>query len=176
MDNSDMHTGIRRAALAAAALAGLAGCAQLALPGVRPGESSVEVRQSAGAPSEERTLADGTKAWYYVAGPGGWTTWRVHFGADDRVADVRQVLSAQSFRESLITDRTSRDGVAQALGRPGLVMTFPNLGEEVWTYRWMDATIPMKIDIHFKAGTGQLTSYNVYWDPCPDMSLMCMGT
>jgi hypothetical protein len=165
-----------RALFAAVALAGLAGCAQFALQKIGPGESNTEVRQSAGAPSEERTLPDGTKAWYYVAGPGGWTTYRVHFGADGKVADARQVLTDQSFHESLVANKTTRDEAALALGRPGLVMTFPNLQEEVWTYRWLDVTIPMKLDIHFDKLSGALKSFNSYWDPCPSQSLMCMGT
>jgi outer membrane protein assembly factor BamE (lipoprotein component of BamABCDE complex) len=165
-----------RPLVAAALIAALAGCGQLALQRISPGESAAEVKRSAGAPSEERTLADGTKAWYYVYGPSGWTTYRVRFGANGGVVDAKQVLTEKNFREELIVNKTTRDQTAQALGKPGLVMQFPNLQEEVWTYRWLDTTIPMKADAHFDLKTGQLKSYNLYWDPCPRASLECMGT
>jgi outer membrane protein assembly factor BamE (lipoprotein component of BamABCDE complex) len=165
-----------RLAIAVAVLMGLASCAPLALQRISPGESTAEVRQAAGAPSEERILADGTKAWYYVYGPGGWTTYRVRFDPNGRARDVTQVLTEKNFREQLIADKTTRDQVAQAFGKPGLVMTFPNLQQEVWTWRWLDVTIPMKTDAYFDSKTGIVKYYTVYWDPCPRSSLMCAGT
>ena len=162
--------------LATAAVLAVAGCAHIALPPINPGESAADVRRTAGPPSHEAALPDGTKAWFYVNGPSGWTTYRVHFSPDGTVLDSRQVLTAQSFRQYLVPGQTTRDQVEQALGPPGIVMRFPNLREEVWTYRWVDSTIWMRTDVHFDASTGVMRSYNEYWDPCPHGTLNCMGT
>jgi hypothetical protein len=165
-----------RVLAAAAALAGFAGCAHIALPPINQGESAADVRRAAGPPSQEQTLPDGTKAWFYVNGPAGWTTYRVLFSPEGTVLDSRQVLTGQSFRQYVVPGKSTREQVGQALGPPGLVMRFPNLREEVWTYRWVDSTIWMRTDVHFDASTGVVRSYNAYWDPCPHGTLECMGT
>jgi len=167
----------RLSAVAAfATFALLSGCAELALQKVAQGASADDVRRAAGRPSEELILPDGSKAWYYVAGPTGWTTYRVHFSASDGVLDSRQVLTPQSFQQDLVSGKTTREQAMAALGPPGLIMSFPNLNEVVWTYRWMDVEMPSKMDVHFDATTGVVRYYNTYWDPCPSASIMCAGT
>ncbi len=165
-----------RLLIAAGALGAAAGCSQLGVLHVAPGDSQADVRRVAGPPSQERTLADGTTAWFYVYGPSAWTTYRVRFKPNDGVMDSRQVLTARDFQDCLLPGKTTRERAGEQLGPPGLVMRFPNLGEEVWTYRWMDVTLPMKNDVHFDLSSGLVKSYQLYWDPCPYASLMCAGT
>jgi hypothetical protein len=150
--------------LGAIASAALVGCASLILEGTAPGTPASDLRARAGSPSEERELPGGVKAWYYVNGPCGWTTYRARFDANDRVLDVAQVLTERNFR-TLVANQTTRDQVLQVLGRPGLVSRFPNLGEEVWTYRYRDVTLEMLHDEHFDTATGVLKYYTLYRDP-----------
>jgi len=144
--------------------ASIAGCALVALKQVPPGTPATEVQARAGAPTEKRALADGVKAWYYISGPLGWTTYRARFDVQDRLLDVDQVLTEAHFR-ALKEGKTSRSDVLQMLGSPALVMRYPNLGEEVWTYRYMDVTLEMLNDDHFDAASGVLKYYTLYRDP-----------
>jgi hypothetical protein len=127
--------------------------------------SSAQVRALVGAPTEERTLPDGSKAWYYVFGYSGFTTYRVRFDAGDRVIESRQVLTDADFHKYLIAGQTTRDDALREFGRPGVVNIFPNLNEVVWTYRWRDQTLEMLAELHFETSTGKLKYYSLYRDP-----------
>jgi len=154
---------LRRGA-ALALLSGLLGCA-LNAGRIAPGLSAAEVRSLAGTPTEQRTLPGGVKAWYYEMGPEGWTTYRVRLDANERVLDSEQVLTEKNFRTQLVADSTTREQILEAFGRPALVTRFPNLTEEVWTYRYLDGTREMLNDIHIAAATGVVRTYNLYPDP-----------
>ena len=142
----------------------LGGCAGAALEGLSAGTPAGDVRQRAGAPSEVRSLPDGVKAWYYENGPLGWTTWRTRFDAQDRLIDVEQMLTESNFHK-LVVERSRREDVLDMFGRPGLISRFPNLQEEVWTYRYRDVTMEMINDDHFDMRTGVLRYYTMYRDP-----------
>ncbi len=45
--------------------------------------------------------------------------------------------------------KTTKADVRAALGRPGLEMTFPRLGEEVWDYRYPDGAMYMLAWVYF---------------------------
>ena len=55
--------------------------------------------------------------------------------------------------------------VMNTIGRPGLVSTFPNLREEVWTYRFIDGTINKLSDAYFDTGSGLFKYATSYPDP-----------
>jgi hypothetical protein len=172
-----MHAAARPlAALALCAL--LSACALSAFEhqAIQPGLTVTDVEGRVGRPSEESTLADGSRAAWYVYGPSGRHTWRIRYGADGRVIEVRQVLTQEHFAASLKADSTTRASARDALGPPGLVTRFSNINREVWIYRWLDHTTSMRLDLDFAADTGVLKSWNVYVDPCPSSSLNCMGT
>jgi hypothetical protein len=156
----------------------LTGCALTAFErqAIRPGQSLAEVDGQVGSPSAVSTAADGTRTAWYVYGPGGWHTWRVRYGADGRVTEVRQVLTPDYFSATLKADSTTRATARDTLGPPGLVTRFPNINREVWIYRWLSYTTSMRLDLDFEADTGVLKSWNVYVDPCPRSTLNCMGT
>jgi hypothetical protein len=143
---------------------GLLGCAGRVLR-VPPGSSAADVRAAGGTPSEQRALPDGKQAWYYETGPSGWTTYRVVLDANNRVVSSEQVLTEQNFRTQLVVNKTNRREVLDQLGKPGLVSHFPNLAEEVWTYRYLEGTLEMLNDVHFDAATGVVKSYAMYRDP-----------
>jgi outer membrane protein assembly factor BamE (lipoprotein component of BamABCDE complex) len=145
--------------------AGLAACGEFEIIGVKPGALAAQVREQAGAPGLERTLADGSRYWYYVFGFSGFTTYRVHLDRGGRVIDSVQLLTERNFRASLHSGETVRDQALEALGPPGQVQTYRNLDEIVWTYRWRDATLEMLADVTFDASSGKLLGYALYRDP-----------
>jgi hypothetical protein len=142
----------------------VSGCAEVGLQRIPAGTPAAQVMAAAGPPSEQRTLANGVKAWYYESGPLGRTTYRTLFDASDRLIGVEQVLSESHFR-TVVANRSSRDDVLDLFGRPGLIARFPNLGEEVWTYRYRDDTVEMVADDHFDIASGTLRYCTLYPDP-----------
>ena len=153
-----------RLALLITMLALLGACAGFRAPSIATGTSSADVRARLGAPTDERTLTGGVRAWDYVQGPLGFTTWRMVFDSGDRVSKVEQLLSNRNFR-SLQAGTSTKAEVMGALGRPGEVSSFPNLREEVWTYRFMDGSIYMLSEVHLDAGTGLVKYVTSYPDP-----------
>jgi hypothetical protein len=147
-----------------AILAIFAGCAGFRAPSIAPGTPSAEVRSRLGTPSDERTLPGGTKAWDYVQGPKGFTTWRMAFDGSDRVSRVEQLLSVRAFN-ALPSGKANRADLMNAVGRPGQISQYPRLGEEVWTYRFMDVSVYMLSDVHFDAGSGVMKYVTSYPDP-----------
>lgn len=140
------------------------GCAAFRASSVTPGTNANDVRAQLGAPSDERKLASGITAWDYVYGPLGFTTWRVNFDANNRVTGVEQLLTEQRFSK-VAANELDRDGVRSAFGRPGQVSSFPNLSEEVWTYRYMDVTTYRLADVHFDTRSGRAKYISLYHDP-----------
>lgn len=152
------------AALALSAAA-LAGCASLLGPNsIAPGASAGDIRARYGAPTDERTLAGGQRAWDYVQGPQGFQTYRIVFDGD-RVQRVEPLLTERNFIANIKAGETGRDDVLRAFGRPGSRITFPNLQDEVWTYRYRDVTMEMLNDVHISTATGKVTYYALYRDP-----------
>jgi len=160
--------------LLGAALTALAvsGCSYT-LDRVKPGENISEVERQAGHPTVVRKLADGTSAAYYVHGPGGYTTYRVRYQPNGQVIDGEQLLTESNFRAALVANVTTEQQVEDALGPPGLVTRYPNIGQVVWTYRWMNVQQPFLTDVHFNAQTGAVLTYSMYLDQCQDLSMQC---
>lgn len=145
-----------------AALSG-AGCASLFASSVAPGTPAADVRARIGAPTDQRTLADGTKAWDYATGPQGFVTTRMVFDTNDRLVRTEQLLDERHFRA--LTPGTTKAEAQGLVGRPGEVSFFKNLNEEVWTYRFKDGTFEMLNDVHFGLTDGRLRYYSIYRDP-----------
>ena|SRR5579871_1971733 len=160
-----------RKAFAVLACTVAAACSYTAAHRVQPGEAADEVLRSAGRPTTETTLADGTKEWFYVHGPGGYTTTRVRFSPDGRVIDESQVLTEENFRRSLAPGRTTERDVLDSLGPPGAQTRHPNLDDVVWTYRWMNVQQPYLLDVHFRGSSGVVATYNLYPDTCRDLMM-----
>ena len=60
--------------------------------------------------------------------------------------------------------KTTKAEVRTALGRPGLEMTFPRQGEEVWDYRYLDGSMYMLAWVYFDA-RGVYKYYTAQPDP-----------
>lgn len=141
-----------------------AGCSQLVVPRLSAGTPLKEVQSRAGAPHDQRTLPNGGKAWDYVYGPLGFQTWRVTFDGSDRVAGVEQLLQEKRFWD-VPANKLTRQDVTNLFGRPGQMVTYANLDEEVWTYRFMDVSFYKLADFHFDRKSGLAKYHTVYLDP-----------
>src|SRR6266700_6968741 len=62
---------------------------------------------------------------------------------------VRPKWTLQASDFAPITPRTTKQEVERLVGRPLTTMVFPNLGEEVWDYRYMDGVKTYVAEIHF---------------------------
>jgi hypothetical protein len=139
------------------------GCAQFALPSIATGTTASEVRARVGTPTDERSIA-GRKAWDFVQGPQGFTTWRVSFDGADRVASVEQILTERRI-QNIEAGTHSREDVANLLGRPAEITQFRMKGEDVWTYRFLDVQERKLGDVHFDSASGRTKFTITYPDP-----------
>jgi hypothetical protein len=153
-----------RVAIATLALAaGLAGCDYTYSPmKLAPGSSIDDVRRQMGAATEEKRLEDGSRVLWFVRGPQGFHTYKVLLDKDEKVTSIVQVLTESNFK-NIVSDQSKQDDVLELIGRPRERMTFPNLREEVWTWRYQDGTFNKLLHVHFGAvGTdkpGVVTKY-----------------
>jgi outer membrane protein assembly factor BamE (lipoprotein component of BamABCDE complex) len=141
----------------------IAGCAHIAVQALTPGTSASDVRGRLGAPNDERTI-DGRKAWDYVQGPQGFTTWRVNFDGSDRVASVEQILTERRI-QSLERGKHGKEDILALLGRPAATIQFSAMGEEVWTYRFLDVQERKLGDVHMDGKSGRVKFISTYPDP-----------
>jgi outer membrane protein assembly factor BamE (lipoprotein component of BamABCDE complex) len=74
-------------------------------------------------------------------------------------------LNEQSF-VPLAPATTTKDDVQRLVGKPLMSMTFPNLGEDVWDYRFLNGTRTYIAEVHFDA-QGRTKYYTTYPDRCP---------
>lgn len=145
-------------------IATLAACAAVPRPdSVRVGDAQAQVRERLGAPSVERTLADGRTAWYYVTGPSGFETWRVVFGPGGAAAEYAQVLTAANFE--WMREGATREQVLDRVGPPMERMSFRGTATEAWTYRWRDVTLEMIGQPVFDAPSGVVKYVGIFRDP-----------
>jgi outer membrane protein assembly factor BamE (lipoprotein component of BamABCDE complex) len=141
----------------------LTGCAALA-PAIPPGATKAEVEAVLGKPIDVATAPGGEIVWQYPRGPVGQTTYMVAFGADGRAKGLTQALTPENLAR--IRPGMTRDEVRLALGRPGETVTYRNLGEEVWSYRYQVPVGTNRIfNIHLDAATGRVRSTSDQEDP-----------
>jgi len=149
---------VKHAAAVVAAL--LAGCASLTdvHRKVVPGMASGEVAARAGKPTTLGKLADGSAYWDYSRQP--FYTDRVSFDGDDRVREVRNILTEDNF-ENLRPGMTPGDVLATV----GPAFIFNNYadGTTVWTYRYNDGVYKL-LHATFDS-SGRLLRYQTEWNP-----------
>lgn len=133
-------------------LAAMSLCSLLAACASPPGVGSrdAEVRAYFGTPAAERTLADGSRVLDYSRAPLGHENWRVTLGPNGIVRSVRNLLVEENFAH--VRPGMSKAEVQEQLGRHAETMTFPNLAEEVLSWR-------------FWGGQGQPMFFNGHFDP-----------
>ena len=147
----------------------LGGCAELI-----PGKSrEADVVASFGVPAETRQLADGGRVLEYPREPLGNQNWRVTLNADGTVRSVEQLVDEAHFAR--LRAGMSVDEVQRELGRPSEKSGFPNLGEEVSSWAYLELDRRWYFNAHFDAGTGKLkrTSHtpDPAWPATPDTTM-----
>jgi hypothetical protein len=141
--------------------AALAGCAANVLRAVSPGMSTDEVGARVGKPIAEGRLPSGETYWDYTRDPYGY--YRVTFGPDGRVRDLRDLHTEQNFRN--VQPGMTPEQVVAIAGVPAdyLMEGYAN-GTRSWTYRYDDTGITKLFHVIFDAGNRVLWDY-WEWDP-----------
>jgi hypothetical protein len=148
-----------RHALAALCSALLLGCAADVHRAVAPGMASTEVGSRVGKPTAIGQLPDGSTYWDYSRQP--YYTDRVTFGPDDRVREVRNLLTAENF-ERLQPGMT----LGEVVGVVGPAFLGSQYADRttVWTYRYQDTGIWKLLHVTMDPG-GRMLRYATEWDP-----------
>jgi outer membrane protein assembly factor BamE (lipoprotein component of BamABCDE complex) len=141
--------------------AAVAGCATNVQRAVSPGMSTSEVSTRIGKPIAEGRLAGDGAYWDYTREPYGY--YRVTFGPDDRVRDVRDLHTEQNFRK--IQPGMTPAQVTEIAGVPPAYLKegYAN-GTRSWTYRYDDAGISKLLHVIFDSGD-RVQWYYWVWDP-----------
>ena len=131
-----------------APLAALVGC-DAGISQLKPGVSTAtEVRSVMGNPTFEWKAPDGSTTWEFARGPEGVVTYMVDLGPDSVMRAIRQVLTEAYFAQ--IRPGMRQDEIRKLIGRPGQTMPFPNLQEEVWSWRFEQSHgNPWFFNVHF---------------------------
>jgi len=139
----------------------LAGCAARVGSSVTPGMAQADVTRAAGKPFTEGRLGGGEPFWDYTLQPSGYYTYRVVFGGDGRVQDVRNLMTIQNIMT--LKPGMSEAEVERVLGTARMRETYWQ-GTYSVSYRFMEATTFMLMTAVFSRD-GHLTTY--FWQPDP---------
>lgn len=141
--------------------AAIASCAANVLRAVSPGMSAGEVSARVGKPIAEGRLASNEAYWDYTREPYGY--YRVTFGPDDRVRELRDLHTEKNFL-NLQPGMTPPQVVALVGVPPEYRKEAYGNGTHSWTYRYRDAGIAKLFHVVFDSGNRLLWSYSE-WDP-----------
>jgi len=121
------------------AVLALVGCAA---PWIPPGASMGDVEARMGKPAAVVKAPDGDTVWQYPKGPFGQKTYMARFGPDQRVTSFTQALTFDNLAK--IQRGMTKEDVRLMLGYPTIpVVTYRNLNQEAWSYRYQ---IPVSDD------------------------------
>jgi outer membrane protein assembly factor BamE (lipoprotein component of BamABCDE complex) len=139
----------------------VAGCATNVERAVSPGMPANEVSARIGKPIAQGQLAGNETYWDYTRDPYGY--YRVTFGPDERVREVRDLHTEQNFRR--IQAGMTPSQVVEIAGVPPeyLKEGYGN-GTRSWTYRYDDASISKLLHVIFDPSERVLWYY-WEWDP-----------
>lgn len=113
----------------------LAGCATP--EAIAPGADRAAVVARVGAPPERYPGPDGGERWLYPAGGLQQEAWTIDFGADGRVARIRQVRTMENFaRVRVGVDRAA--DVRREFGPPRLVQEYARVNLVAWMYPYRE--------------------------------------
>jgi hypothetical protein len=145
------------AVIAALCSAVLPACDRFNLDDFKPGiTTAAEIRARMGAPTAEHVNPDGSVTWEYSRQPNGSECHMLTIGPDHVLAKIEQALTEANLAR--VREGMTRDAVRRLLGKPGSVITYDRLAEEVWDWR-VAGTIPTEeahFHAHFDTGTGLL--------------------
>jgi outer membrane protein assembly factor BamE (lipoprotein component of BamABCDE complex) len=156
---------IVRAALMAASLALFVACAGMP-ERLSPGTTRAEIEQRLGRPTAEQPVAGGTQL-QYSRQPAGQQVYNLRLDAEGRLLQVEQVMDRAAF-DAIGVDRWTRDDVLSRFGRPALVERVARFNGDIWTYRFLETTMPRQAHIHIDpAGTVRRVMFTDEYPPEP---------
>src|SRR3982751_5080848 len=127
-----------------AALVLFAGCDPQKVSELEEGVSTEQdVRARFGAPETIWIEANGDRTFEYPRQPAGHPHYMISIGPDGKMTSLRQVLHPNYFAK--VTPGLTKDEVRRMLGKPAKVQAYRLKGEEVWDWRFADASIGVKI-------------------------------
>jgi len=113
----------------------LAACAEFTT--LTPGVSrEQDVIARFGTPAQVQRLPDGSRVLDFPRQPEGMENWRVTLAPDGTVRNVEQLVDEPTFAK--VVPGLSRSQVLQLLGRPSEEKGYPNLGEDVLSWRYLE--------------------------------------
>jgi len=134
----------------------LAGCAAMMTPSVPPGASMSDVEAKMGKPFAVVKAPDGDTVWQYPKGPFGQQTYMARFGPDQRVKSFTQALTFDNIAK--VQRGMTKDEVRLLLGPTTMeVITYRNLNQEAWSYRYLIPVATNRIfTVLFDVTTGRV--------------------
>lgn len=148
-----------------ASLLALAGCDQVGIEKLVPGQSTeADVRQALGAPEMVREEEHGARRLEFPRGPEGQRTYFVRMDANGRYVGIEQVLRPDNFAR--VSVGMQQDAVREILGRPTQVERFALKPDEtVWTWRWLEDNREPKVFIVYLGPDGAVRRTESAVDP-----------
>lgn len=121
-------------ALCGLAFVFLAACDGINLGKLQPGVSTgQDVRAVMGEPTTEWRDGDGTMTWEYPRTPYGVVNYMIVFEPDQRLREVRQVLTEENFAR--VEAGMTREQIRRLLGKPAHEYYFRLKKEYVWDWK-----------------------------------------
>jgi hypothetical protein len=138
----------------------LAGCAAMMTPSVPPGASMADVEARMGKPFAVVKAPNGDTVWQYPRGPFGQQTYMARFGPDQRVTSFTQALTFNNLAK--VQPGMTKDEIRLLLGYPTMeVVTYRNLNQEGWSYRYLIPAADNRIfTVLFDVTTGRVQNAN----------------
>ena len=86
--------------------------------------------------------------------------------------ETRSSWAQQEEKFAAIKPNATKDEVTRLVGKPQYAMVFPNLGEEVWDYRYMSGVVPFVTEVHFDM-QGRTKNTSAHPDKCRLSPVAC---
>ena len=126
-----------------------------------PGMAASEVQARIGKPIAQGALPGGASYWDYSVQPMGYYNYRVTFGADERVREVRNLLTKENIAR--LEPGMTRAQVAEIVG-PSLHPDRYANGTTSWSYRYDDVGVIKLLHVIFDPNERVQWVYSE-WDP-----------
>jgi outer membrane protein assembly factor BamE (lipoprotein component of BamABCDE complex) len=142
----------------------IAGCDPQRIEKLEEGVATeADVRKQFGNPAAVEVKPDGSKVMEYPRQPEGWTNYVITIGADGKMSSLRQLLTPANFAK--VQPGMDKLQVMALLGKVAKSQFFQLKGEEVWDWRFKEASnLPKVFSVTFD-GQGKVLTTATMDDP-----------